>query len=415
MYKVPIKRFNISLLYLIIIGEIIFSLPFHISRFFRPSLIQEYGYDNTKLGLAFSIYGMTALFSYIPGGYIADKLMPKNLLFISLLFTSFGGVFFLFNPSFLWLCTIYGFWGITTILFFWAALIKATRDIAGKNQGFSFGILEGGRGLVASFCASIAVILYSSDLIVNLFLNIFSKNISSLTVVIGFYTLITFLSSFMILLFLEESENKVNKIKNKFSINVIFKNIKPIFCISLIVLSAYAGYKGIDYYSLYFFDILQYSKEKSALVVSNLSYLRPISAILAGVIADRITSKLSSKIMFILLIISYSCFSFLNMDSKLIFLLFVNFTISMIAIFAMRGIFYSLLKETSIPISITGISVGIIYLIGYLPDVFIGPVFGYFLDQKDGIESFKFCFRFLLLITIIGFLATLLISEKRKN
>ena len=103
------------------------------------------------------------------------------------------------------------------------------------------------------------------------------------------------------------------------------------------------------------------------------------------------------------------------MDSEVTFLLFGNFTISMIAIFAMRGIFYSLLKETMIPIGITGISVGIISLVGYFPDVFIGPIFGHFLDQKDGIDSFKFCFRFLLSITIIGFLATVLISKKKEN
>ena len=91
-----------------------------------------------ELGLAFSIYGITAFLSYLPGGYIADKVSPKYLLFSSLLLTSFGGIFYMTNPSINGLYFLFGYWGITTILFFWAALIKATRSIAGNNQGISF-------------------------------------------------------------------------------------------------------------------------------------------------------------------------------------------------------------------------------------------------------------------------------------
>ena len=37
---------------LIVVGELIFSLPFHVSRFFRPSLIEDYNYSNMELGIA---------------------------------------------------------------------------------------------------------------------------------------------------------------------------------------------------------------------------------------------------------------------------------------------------------------------------------------------------------------------------
>ena len=101
---------NIAIFYLIIIGELIFALPFHISRFFRPSLIEDFNYSNMTLGIAFSVYGITALVSYIPGGYIADKLRPKYLLSLSLFLTSLGGLVFLFNPKGNWLYFIYGYW-----------------------------------------------------------------------------------------------------------------------------------------------------------------------------------------------------------------------------------------------------------------------------------------------------------------
>ena len=54
-----------------------------------------------------------------------------------------------------WIGPFYvGFFGVTTILFFWAALIRATRDWGGNNaQGRAFGLLDGGRGLLAALLA----------------------------------------------------------------------------------------------------------------------------------------------------------------------------------------------------------------------------------------------------------------------
>ena len=43
----------------------------------------------------------------------------------------------------------------------------------------------------------------------------------------------------------------------------------------------------------------------------------------------------------------------------------------MIGVFSLRGIFYSLLKDANIPSTITGIAVGIVSFIGYMPDIYI--------------------------------------------
>ncbi|MBJ56784.1 MAG: MFS transporter [Rickettsiales bacterium] len=405
---------TLDLIYLIIIGELIFALPFHISRFFRPALIEDYKYSNMSLGIAFSIYGITALISYIPGGYIADRLSPRYLLFASLLLTSLGGIFLLYNPSTLYLYFIYAYWGITTILFFWGALIKATRNISGDNQGLSFGALEAGRGLVASLCASAAVLIYSDNKILLLINSFSDKEISPLFSVILFYTIITFLSSFLILFFFQEKRTKFNKVNRNF-LKKIFLNLKPIFLIAIIVLGAYSGYKGIDYYSLYFVSVLEYTKEEASLLVANLSYLRPISAILAGLIADRVSSKKCTTFLFLFLFLSYFSLSFLSNVKGLFFLLFFNFVISLVSIFSLRGIFYSLLKEVNVPISITGIAVGIISFIGYFPDVFIGPIFGLILDSNSGIEGFQNCFLFLMLVSSAGYIVSLFLPKKNNK
>ena len=129
-----------KLLYLIIAGELIFALPFHINRFFRPSLLEDLQITNSMMGIAFTVYGLTALVCYFPGGYIADKFDPRKLLSLSLFLTSLGGIILLNYPSFSLLCIVYGYWGVTSILFCWSALIKATRIVGSEKQGLSFGI-----------------------------------------------------------------------------------------------------------------------------------------------------------------------------------------------------------------------------------------------------------------------------------
>ena len=60
------------------------------------------------------------------------------------------------------LCILYAYWGITTILLFWGALIKTARNWGGSHfQGLTFGILDGGRGLIAAIFASGAYFTFS--------------------------------------------------------------------------------------------------------------------------------------------------------------------------------------------------------------------------------------------------------------
>ena len=57
---------------------------------------------------------------------------------------------------------VWGFFGLTNILLFWAALIKVTRAWGGGDQqGLAYGLLDGGRGLLAAVLASLGVFAFS--------------------------------------------------------------------------------------------------------------------------------------------------------------------------------------------------------------------------------------------------------------
>jgi len=101
-----------------------------------------------------------AMIAYFPGGALADRFSARSLLTASLVATSAGGLYMALYPGPVGLALLFGYWGVTTILLFWAALIRATREWGGHDeQGRAFGILEGGRGLVVALLASGGVVL----------------------------------------------------------------------------------------------------------------------------------------------------------------------------------------------------------------------------------------------------------------
>jgi predicted MFS family arabinose efflux permease len=108
----------------------IFSLPFHTARFFRPTFLDVFGFSNTELGDMFAVYGITAMVAYFPGGVIADRFSGRKLLTLSMLLTALGGFYMATIPTGISMALLYGYWGVTTILLFWAAVLKATRDWA---------------------------------------------------------------------------------------------------------------------------------------------------------------------------------------------------------------------------------------------------------------------------------------------
>ncbi|RLD31329.1 MAG: MFS transporter, partial [Bacteroidetes bacterium] len=69
---------------LVFAGEMIFSLPFHVARFFRPTLLDVFNLTNTELGDIIAVYGITAMLAYFPGGALADRFSARKLMTLSL-------------------------------------------------------------------------------------------------------------------------------------------------------------------------------------------------------------------------------------------------------------------------------------------------------------------------------------------
>src|SRR5258705_254260 len=98
--------------------------PFVIPRLYRPLMLEAWGLTNTDFGTAFAAYGIAAMLSYLLGGPLADKYHPRLLISLSLVATALGGISLVLFPSKAHLIATYTFFGVSTILLLWGALIK---------------------------------------------------------------------------------------------------------------------------------------------------------------------------------------------------------------------------------------------------------------------------------------------------
>lgn len=393
----------------------IFGLPFHVVRYFRPTLLEVFNLTNAKLGDAIAIYGVTAMISYFPSGVIADRFSARKLMSFSLLATALGGVYMATIPDQTGLSLLFGYWGITTILLFWSAMIRATREWGGKlAQGRAFGILDGGRGLVGAGAATMAVFflagLLPSDLenVTNL------ERSQALKAVIYFYSALTFGTALLIWFLIPDSEIKNSGSRPFDGITKVLRS-RLAWLQAIIVVCAYCGYRGLDFYSLYSIDILGMNEVSAARFVSNATFLRPVAAIGAGFLADRLTTKKVIWGTFALLLISYLVLSVSSPGLNAQSILFINLIFTFMAVYALRGVYFALFEETNVSGKLTGTTVGLISLIGFTPDIFFNSIAGRILDASPGIEGYHNFYLFLCVFAGIGLMATLALAHRVKR
>ena len=143
-------------------GESVFLLPFVLARVFRPTFLDVFRVTNLELGTAYAAYGVVAMIAYFAGGPLADRFSARRLMTTALMATGAGGVVLAAVPGTSVMNALWALWGMTTILLFWAAMLRATREWGGDDaQGRAYGLLDGGRGLLAAVIASFSVVVFA--------------------------------------------------------------------------------------------------------------------------------------------------------------------------------------------------------------------------------------------------------------
>lgn len=401
---------------LVLAGEAIFGLPFHVSRYFRPTYVEVFNISQTQLGVLGSIYGMVATLSYVLGGGLADRFSPRRLLSVSLLVTGASGLYMATIPSFGAMCALFAFWGVTTILPFWSALVRATREWGGRaQQGVAFGVLDGGRGLLAAILAMLALFLFAQIIPSDSDSATPEQKRVALQSTILVYTLMCFVAAAFVWLFIPqfahaasaEKPTRAPSVKPKSYLPHVLK-MRAVWLQAIIIVAAYCTFKGTDYFSQYAKDVWGWTEVNSAGLSAFSSWMRPLAALGAGFLADRWSSSRVVIGCFVLTGTAYLSFILITPAEATHWLLWANVLISCLGLFALRGVYFALLEESRIPHFMTGTAVGAVSFIGYTPEIFMPLLGGWLIDHwSGGPTGYNVLFFLLSFISLVGIVSTL--------
>ncbi|MFC9601402.1 nitrate/nitrite transporter [Peribacillus butanolivorans] len=409
-----------TLVILIIAGEMIYTLPYF-RNYYYDVFLNAFHLTNTQMGTLGSAYGVCCLISYIFGGYVADRWRTKHLLSISLFATGILGFTLLLYPPYPVLLLIYAAWGITSIMTFWVALIKAVRSLASENeQGKAFGFFEGGRG---------AAKVIESALVLGLFAFL-AKQLSdklALSSVIIFYSVMCILLGIMIMLLYKEPDgnNSSDEIKEKankkFDWAILLRILKmpTTWLAAILILTSYAMINSFYYITPYATAAFGASTIIAAALGYFSQYCRPIGSFGSGIIGDRIGISNMVIIGYCVLAIGLAALIVLPGKPSFILLLLVFIAIIYISMYALQATHFAILVEGDYPVETTGTVAMPLMIIGYSGEIFMPIVAGACLDHWSGTDGYKVLFTILLALTIVGLITAIIwqrvTKEKRKE
>lgn len=403
---------DLRIILLILAGEAAFLLPFVLPRIFRPTVLSVFQMNNQSLGSCFSVYGMVALLSYLLGGPIADRFQPRNLIAIALLSTSVGGFVTATYPSHSVMLLVYGYWGFTTIFLLWAALLKATRQWGGTaKQGRAFGFLDGGRGLVSALLGSASVIIFSMTMATEAGAEAsFEQQQAAFRYVILFTSGLVALVGILVWLFLGTTSGSDAPIDRKLSLGDVLSalSLPSVWLLMLVVLCGYVGYKVTDDLSLYAKEVMLFDEVRAAQLGTFLLYLRPIVGVAAGFLADWSRSATWIIAGFASMLIGAVIVGMGVTDPGAYGIFFASLFATCIGVYAIRSLYFAAMQEGNVPLSITGTAIGLISVIGYTPDIFMGPVSGYLLDGWPGEPGHQYLFWLLAGFSAVGLVVSII-------
>jgi nitrate/nitrite transporter NarK len=306
-------------------------------------------------------------------------------------------------PSTWGMAILYGYWGLTTVLLFWSALIRATREWGGTtSQGRAFGILEGGRGVAAAMFATLGVAVLAWTMPDNLALVSNEERRAAFRSVILLYSGAAFATALLTWFLIPPVKRAGDSSQSLLHGAAVVTRRPLVWAQAAVIICAYCGYKGLDNYSLYAVQVLGMDEVEGAQFSAYGAYIRPFAAVTAGVLADRWSAGRTIGLGFVVLLLAYAMLSVAMPTGSGLMVIYGNIFVSFFAVFALRGVYFALLEENRTPAFLTGAVAGMVSFVGYTPEIFFAPITGRILDATPGVGGHQNYFLFLAGVAAIG-------------
>jgi MFS transporter, GlpU family, inner membrane protein len=399
----------VQLLLLVIAAGAIYPI-LYLRQVYQPTMLEVFHITDSQLGYLYSSLGTIFLLSYLPSGWLADRIAPRLLICFSLIATGVLGLWYSTAPSFDLLMVIFGGWGLSTGLTFWAAVIKRVTMIAGaREQGRFFGFLDGGRGLVEALLATVAITLFA-----------WATQTRGEPVAAGF-KLVVYMYAFLcialgVVLGLVKdpqgsraaADNAARRKRSNVLVDLkTLATIPELWLVAAIVFCGYQVFWATYSFSAYLHEgTIGLSVVMAGTITTLKLWMRPIGGIGGGFLGDRF-----SKISVLVIALFLAALSLLGLVAApgigshvaLVFLvLFIG-----ILTYAIRGLYWSLLDRCNVPVETMGLAIGLISVLGYSPDVFLPLINGYLTQTYPGVFGYQLYFGYVAAAATLGGFAAL--------
>jgi sugar phosphate permease len=375
----------------------------YLRQTFEITILESFAISAAQLNQCYSILGVLFVVTYLPSGWLADRVAPRLLMSFALAFAGLLGVWFSMMPSFDALRLIFAGWGVATGLTFWGALIKATAMLGKpEEQGRFFGILDGGRGLLEAMLASMAIALFFY-----LTSTVGSSSAEALRVVIWMYVSLMLVLSPIVFFTVKSSQRQESKLAETPATSSLFADIKTIAAKQEVWLAAICILTGYQlFWATYSFSaFMQTHHGLTAVAVGSITtvklWMRPIGAATAGFAGDFFNRERVLGGLMLFAAIALAGLVVLPTSAGKVALLGIVMAIGILT-YAVRGIYWSTLESCQVSNRVKGLAIGIISLIGYSPDVYLPMINTAIREQFPGKLGYEIYFSGIAVFGLLG-------------
>ncbi|MEX3686978.1 nitrate/nitrite transporter [Paraburkholderia sp. BR14263] len=402
----------VQLLLLVLAAGGIYPL-LYLRQVYQTTMLDVLHIDNAQLGYLYSVLGIVFFVSYLPSGWLADRVAPRLLICFSLIGTGALGLWYSTAPSFHALLVIFCLWGVTTGLTFWASVLKRVRMIAGANeQGRFFGLLDGGRGLVEALLATAALALFAAAT------GSGRGEAAGLRHVIYMYSFTCIALGALMSFFKDpapaQAETKSVEVNANGSLWRDLATLAAIPQLWLMAAVVFCGYQ-IFWATYSFSAYLQQGEMHMTVVAAGMVttaklWMRPIGGIGGGFLGDRLSNL---RVLIWALFLAVAGLIGLILLPALRNMALLGAVVLFIGLmtYAIRGLYWTLLDYCAIPMRITGLAIGLVSLVGYSSDIFLPLVNGYITEHYAGMLGYQIYFAYVAAIGTLGGIAALVLKR----
>jgi len=369
---------------------------------FEISVLEALRITASDLGELYSLLGFVFAVAYIPSGRLADRFQPRLLMSFSLIAVGLLGFWFATYPSLAELRLIFLGWGLAGGLTFWASLIKAVKLLArSSEQGRFFGILDGGRGLVEALLASIAILMF----------RVLSEPTDAAAIrlapVIVMYSTAVTLFGVLVFFLVADAPGSGSDASAPARRGSLWADMRGLAAVpELWLLAVIMMISQMLFWVTYSISaFLQVNLGLTAFAAGFVTlmklWMRPIGGISIGFIADRMSKELLLAWLILLASLSLLAIVFLPLAGRMAAIIVTVVVIGYLT-YAIKGLYWALLDHCPVPRRLTGLAIGLVSFIGYMPDVLLPLYDGWLSREYPRAQAFQIYFASIAACGFIG-------------